>query len=59
MSVLSLVYYSDFREDTARFQSILDSTTVMFIIRGWGGPSPYPLTGSAQGVHFSGLGLTY
>lgn len=60
MSVLSLMDYSDFREDTVISQSILDSMTMMLII-GVGRTfptSPQLTTGSAQGVHFSGLGLT-
>lgn len=53
MSVLSLVCYSDFREDTVRSQSILDSRTVMLIIREDLPHIPSLTTGSAQGVHSS------
>lgn len=55
MSLESLVCYSDFREDTVRSQSILDSDCDAHAWVG-GGPSLHPslTTGSAQGV----LGLT-
>lgn len=60
MSDLSLVCYSDFRENIVRSQSILDSRTVVLIIGGGEDLPHIPslTTGSAQGVHSSGFGLT-